>query len=257
MNNRLLITARFNFKGWTEDVAIINAMPDQGSGMAPAVFMLDGSLYLLTGVANYSNTYGYKYTSGAWVVNTSIISGLTNLGRVHVFIAPNGGTYAVTGYVGGAFSGYRWTGSTWTSDSYPITGLTDVGDYSAPTVYVYKGDYYLLSGSGNTGFFGWKWNGASWSADQSITVGLVQGNWGRNAPTVFLKGGFLCCVVGSRDAVYNGYLWDGTQWQSNLELSSGLVAAPLYTTTNPTSFYYEDKLYIIIARSLWEGYVAI
>ena len=93
-----------------------------------------------------------------WVSDSSIISGLTDVGLLSApAVFQMGSTwYLISGESDGVFTGWNWNGSQWVSDSSIISGLTDVGSRSTPTVFQMDDTWYLISGEYDGVWNGWR-----------------------------------------------------------------------------------------------------
>ena len=127
-----------------------------GSWSAPTVF-LDGSTFKLISGEYNGNFYGWYWNGSTWISDSSIVSGLTDVGwnsAPTVFL--DGSTFKlISGEEYGKFLGWYWNGSTWISDSSIVSGLTDVGLVSRPTVFLDGSTFKLISGERYGKFLGW------------------------------------------------------------------------------------------------------
>ena len=168
----------WDVESWVSNSTIINGLPGAVTLAlyAPNVNYIDGNLNLIYGHQD-GNFYGHTWNGTGWEVNSTIVSGLSDIGESSApdVFSYNGNYYMISGKVGGTFNGYDWTGSSWVSNSSIVTGLGDVGYTSKPSVYNDTGTLKIIIGEGNIGadFTGFVWNGTSWNIDNDLTSGLT------------------------------------------------------------------------------------
>ena len=101
--------------------------------------------------------YGAQHNGTSWVENTSLISGLGDVGSrssPYVYIY-NDSFRLITGNASGDFTGFEWSGSTWIVNSIITDGLSNVGTHSAPILYYNGTNLHLISGSSVGNFTGY------------------------------------------------------------------------------------------------------
>jgi len=160
---------------WTEDSSVVNGLGDIGSISSPQLlynFKGDGKWTLISGEYN-GLFFGFVWSGSTWNSDSSVISGLTDVGyfsHPSVLIDYDGPWSMIVGRNDGKFTGFKWNGSTWGPYPALVNGLGDTGDYSFPSVFynfsgagewsVISGDYYgvffgfnqSLATTGSTGF---------------------------------------------------------------------------------------------------------
>jgi len=136
----------------------------------PTVFNDGGTLKLITG-HRWGTFYGYYWNGSTWVSDSSIVSGLGDVGNnSSPTVFDDSGTWKlISGSWHDDFYGYYWDGSTWVLDASIISGLTSVGDYCAPTVFNDSGTLKLMSGEGDGIFNGWYKTPTTFSLSGTVT----------------------------------------------------------------------------------------
>ena len=192
---------------------------------------------------------------GEWVSNSSIVTGLGDVGTIScpiVFL--DGSTLKlISGSIGGDFYGWQRSGSTWVSNSSIVTGLGEVGSRNVPTVFLDGSTLKLISGEYDGIFNGWYWSGSTWVSDPSIIAGL--GDVGsRSTPTVFLDGSTFKLISGNDAGTFNGYYWSGSTWVSDPSIIAGL--GDVGSRSSPTVFLDGSTFKLISTEydSVFNGY---
>ena len=233
--------------------AIASGLEDVGERSTPAVFNMSGpsgTWYLIAG-ANDGTFNGYHWNGTAWVSDSSIVSGLGDVGEQStpaVFYKDEDATwYLISGRSAGDFVGYNWTGTAWEKDDAIVSGLgTVVSGNTAPTVFCMDGTWYLISGNayGRFDYGGRRWDAANsmWVEDSDIVSAL--GDVGEDSTsTVFNKEGTWYLIAGAQSGTFTGYLWTGTVWKPDLAIVSGLE--DIGENSAPALFNMDGAWYLI------------
>ena len=240
---------------WVIDSNIVTGLMDVDSYSAPAVFIDDSTLKLISGKWD-GGFDGYYWSGSTWILDSDIVTGLVNVGSnsvLAVFIDDSTLKLISGGYNGG-FDGYYWSGSTWISDSDIVTGLVDVGYNSAPVVFIDGSTLKLISGDLYGNFCGYYWDGSTWFLDSDIVTGLVDvGSY--SVPVVFIDDSILKLISGKWDGGFDGYYWSGSTWISDSDIVTGLVDVGFYST--PTVFIDDSTLKLISGEEdgVFNGYM--
>ena len=169
--------------------------------------------------------YGWSWTGTAWVSNSSLVSGLADIGaRSRPTIEYiNGVLTLISGETSGLFYGYTWTGSSWVSNASVIVGLTNTGAKSSPYMTTFNGLMTLISGDESApSWAGYTWNNTSWISNSSVIAGLV--SWGYSSPTFWEDRNGIWNLLTSRSVeIIFGYTWNGNSWVSNTSNSERLT----------------------------------
>ena len=174
----------WNGTGWESNSTVISGIGIQGRGR-PVVFYNffgDETWHLILGEDDGA-FFGYKWGGSSWVSNSTIISGLGDVGErsnpsVFYNLFGDGKWHLISGEDGGNFNGYQWTGSTWSSNATVISGLTDYTFYSEPTVFynLFSDEKWHIITTGlqaSTAFtYGFEWNGTTWLSNASVISGF-------------------------------------------------------------------------------------
>ena len=190
---------------WQSNTTIVGGTGWIGYTSAPAVFLMDGKWYLISG--KYLGDFlGFDWTGSTWQSNATIVGGLGDVGKCSAptVFQKDGTWYLISGEKDGVFTGYDWTGSTWQSNATMVGGLGDVGYMSALTVFLLDGKWYLISGNSDGVFAGYDWTGSTWQSNATMVGGL--GDVGRcAAPAVFQMDATWYLISGEEDGVFTGY----------------------------------------------------
>jgi len=167
---------------WSSNSSIASGLDDVGYRSAPAVvynFSGNTNWTLISGDSD-GTFFGFQWNGTSWVQNTSLISGLGDIGGystpsiVYNFSGNNKWTM-ISGEYNGVFVGFQWNGTSWVSNTSLVSGLIDVGYNAYPSLlFNFSGtsDWKLISGNDEGIFYGFQWNGTSWVQNTSIVDGL-------------------------------------------------------------------------------------
>jgi hypothetical protein len=142
---------------------------------------MSGTWYCIVGEGE-GTFNGFNWDGSSWVSNSSIISGLGDVGSNSV---PNvfnmsGTWYLISGRSNYGLFGFNWNGSSWVSNSSIIEGLYAPDQYpnydhlDANVIYM-DGVYYciIIPLNGWTiGGYGHRWNVSIWENYSAISTGL-------------------------------------------------------------------------------------
>jgi len=215
---------------------------DAGTRSAPTIaFNVSGNGEWWLIVGKWDGRFdGFVWKEIKWVPNSSIVSGLGDVGyssapTIGFNVTGSGKWELISGNYYGKFYGYYWNGVQWVSDSSIVNGLGDVGYYSKPSlVFNLTGNnrWNLITGERYGKFYGYYWNGVQWVSDSSIVNGL--GDVGsHSAPTITFNltgDNKYVLIAGEYTGVFNGYYWENGQWNVNSTLISGLGDVGYYST---------------------------
>jgi len=191
-----------------------------------------GHWELITGMTN-GHFKGFYWNGAQWVEDSSIVSGLPDIGDQSAPTVCNNCTGTghwelITGECYGAFYGFYWNGTQWVEDSSIVSGLPDIGDWPTPTVCnncTGTGHWELITGEANGAFYGFYWNETQWVEDSSIVSGLPSVDGGDSTPTVCNNctgTGHWELITGMYNGCFKGFYWNGTQWVEDSSIVSGL-----------------------------------
>ena len=205
---------------------------------------------LSVGRVTGSETTTYIPPTERWVLNSTIVTGLPDIGKASApAVFNDSGTWKmIAGEQDGVFNGFYWSGSTWVSDSSIVNGLGDVGTYSTPTIFNDAGTWKLISGNGLGTFNGYYWSGSTWVSDSSIVAGL--GNfYEESTPTVYNDSGTWKLITGEEyNGILHGYYWSGSTWTEDSSIVAGLVNDGDYLS--PTVYNEDGLLKFILGNQL-------
>ena len=170
---------------------------------------------------NDGNADGWTSTGGTWTV----------VGGVYKQTSKNQEWYrAVNGT--STWENYTYkadvrldaaTSSEWMASSTPSSGLGDVGEHSAPEVFLMGSTWYLISGESDGSFNGYNWTGSAWQTDSSIVSGLTSTSNLQTKSAVFQMDSTWYLIRGDYwSGNFAGYSWTGSAWQSTSTIVSGL-----------------------------------
>ncbi|MCK4624214.1 MAG: right-handed parallel beta-helix repeat-containing protein [Phycisphaerae bacterium] len=191
----------------------------------------DGKWVLISNRAcnAYYSGYYYNKTTGKWVEDKTLISGLKSRGwREYPAFA-----YNVTGdkkwtmicHQGSSFYGYYWNGKKWVEDPSRVRGLSSrlghSGTYAAHTFLrdlKGKGKWTLLLGTIEAFY----WNGKEWVEDTSRLNGLPKLYRSTSGFNVFGKKKWNLIVNNVNSKSFRVFRWDGTKWNEDKAKAAGL-----------------------------------
>ncbi|MCK5012984.1 MAG: carboxypeptidase regulatory-like domain-containing protein [Candidatus Omnitrophica bacterium] len=212
---------------WTPNSSMVSGLTDVGKYSAPAVFLDDDILKLISG--NLDGTFvGWYWSGSIWVEDSSIVSGLGDVGEHSspaLFL--DGSTLKlISGDWEGTFTGWYWNGATWVLDASIDSGLGGVGRASRPTVFFDGSTLKLISGEGVSFVFtdtlnGWYWSGSTWVLDASVVSGTSD-SVQFSSPSVFNDDGTLKLISGDYWGTFKSWYWSGSTWVSDSSIKSGL-----------------------------------
>jgi len=213
---------------WTPNSSMVSGLTDVGKYSAPAVFLDNGTLKLISG--NLAGTFvGWYWGGSIWVEDSSIVSGLGDVGEHSspAIFNDSGTRKLISGDWEGTFTGWYWSGSTWVLDASIVSGLgSSVERSSRPTVFFDGSTLKLISGQGTAFIFtdtlnGWYWSGSTWVSDASVVSGTSD-SVQFSAPSVFNDDGTLKLISGDYWGTFKGWYWSGSTWVSDSSIKSGL-----------------------------------
>ena len=154
----------YNWTGstWQSDSCIVSGLIDKGGYSTPTVYEKDSKWYLISGEVD-GLFYGYQWneTNSSWYENTSIVSGLVDVGSLSspVVFEKDSEWYMIAGESHTTYNGYQWneTNSSWYENTGIISGIVSSG-YSKPSVYLKDSIHYLIHGVIYGGHYGFQWN---------------------------------------------------------------------------------------------------
>ncbi len=211
---------------WLNSTSCVSGLSVSTSDIiTPTAFYIQTDLYLIAGKSN-GTFVGWKWNDSAWVSDSAIISGLTDIGNTAtpcVFYKGDN-LYLISGFDRGYFVGWKWNGSSWDRDYTIYTSLGDIGGNSTPTVFNIGSDCYLIGGMYTGSFSGFKYNDetSEWVSDSAIISGLSSTGTS-SAPHAFYIGNQLYMIVGGEDTYVAGYKWNDSAWVSDPGIISGLT----------------------------------
>ena len=184
----------WNGTGWESNSTVISGIGLQGRGR-PVVFYNffgDETWHLILGEDDGA-FFGYKWSGSSWVSNSTIISGLGDIGEkssssVFYNLFGDEKWHLIAGEEDGNFNGYQWTGSAWSSNATVISGLTEYTFHSESTVFynLFDDEKYHMITTGlqaSIAFtYGYEWNGTTWLSNASVISGFS--NYWMGSPEV-------------------------------------------------------------------------
>jgi len=197
-------------------------------------------------------TTGVPIPTGPWVTNTSIISGLGDVGdsSAPTVFYIGADMYLITGEYNIAMKGFKWNGTSWVADTGIISGLTYYTLVSTPTAFYMGADLYLVTGYSNGTFRGHKWNGTSWvlqGTSSGTLYDTIVGGLGDigsySSISVMDIGGSYYAITGEQTGAWTGWLWNGTYWVDDTGIIAGIDASGI--NSSPETFYIGSDLYFI------------
>ena len=219
----------------------IPSWPGNEYNRAPAAFVLDGSIKLITG-GEFCSWWGHGMTGSTWGFDPPAASGLTDLGwRNRPCVYWDGDKLnMIVGERYGGWYGYQYGTVSWSSNSTVKSGIYQSSFYKEPSATVYNDDgtLKLISGNEHGIFIGHYWDGDSWVQDSSIIEGL-NNVAGPNTPKVFDQDGTWTLISGSGNGYFYGYYWDDSEWIYDSSIVSGLT--DVGTNSDPAIFYQNGK----------------
>ena len=198
--------------------------------------------------------YGYQWNGTSWISNTSLVTGLTDVGdrssptMIYNFSGNNKWTL-ISGELTTNYNGYQWNETSWVSNTSLVTGLTAYGYDNPFLIYNFSGNNKWTLISGNLGglFQGYEWNGTSWVSNTSLVTGLT--DVGTNSyPTIvynFSGNNKWNLISGSTNNDFFGFTWNGTSWVNNNFLETGLISVGYDTPSLMYNFSGNNKWTLI------------
>ncbi|MBN2014476.1 MAG: DUF2341 domain-containing protein, partial [Candidatus Altiarchaeota archaeon] len=152
---------QWNGTQWVSNSSIVSGLANVGGEgySSPTVFQKDGTWYLIAG--EWDGVFnGYQWNGTQWVSNSSIVSGLGDVGTHSIpeVYQKDGIWHLISGEQDGVFNGYQWNGIQWVSNSSIVSGLIKVTTISAPAVYQKEGVWHLITGEQYGTFYGYHWD---------------------------------------------------------------------------------------------------
>ena len=215
------------------------------------------TLYTKATVFNISNDYymirglgdglfdGFSWNGTDWVSNSTIITGLTDVGQ---YATPDilimGDTInLIVGQATGLLYVFSLnvTTMTWAANSSLRNGINtwDVGSYAMPAV-LDNSSRFMVSNSDGL-IYGASWNGNAWAPTASLWEGLV--DYGDNLVTImdfyYNNEQYLITFNGASGFKnFNASIWNGTQWLNDTSVVEGI-------DTLTTNGFYEGNIFEI------------
>lgn len=156
---------KWNGTVWDKDSGVISGITDTGRWPSPAVFEMNGTLYLIyiTTYPYSKGIYGYRWSGDEWQPDSGILNGLEAMcsnANPHVF-SDCSGYYLIAGCENsGEFNGFRWSENHgyWQKNNDVVKGLSLHPSYSKPSPFTFTADneFYLASGSSGGVYFGFR-----------------------------------------------------------------------------------------------------
>jgi len=178
----------WNGTGWQTNTTINSSLPDIGSSTSPSVFYKDSSWYLISGEQTAGEWNGFVLASNqtTWVPNTTIISGLPNLGS---YTRPDVFYKDVSWYlINRNFQGFVWNGTGWQTNT-TINSSFGVGlywEYPTPTIFKIDNSFYAIVGNQSGERIGYDYNSSNmWNINSTINNSLPISVDTRGSPNVF------------------------------------------------------------------------
>lgn len=239
----------YTFSGttWLSDSSVIAGLPDIGFSTSPSFAYNvtgDGTWICIFGQRE-GTSHGYTWNSstGTWVGNASVVSGIADVGY-------NSSPYLVYGFLaskwavfigrqsGGAIASYYWETSAWVSNTTLVSGIPTVplnGNWRPSVYYNLLGNskWVMIMGKGSAAWSGYSWSDSTWSSDSDVVLGLTRTDDNSHASFVFnlLGDGSLSLVTTWQYIpLFKGftYLGDEPLPQTNSNRWLGIAAPHVY-----------------------------
>jgi len=212
----------------------------------PVVFYKDSSWYIITG-EDSGVFFGYVWNGLRWVSNSTIVSGLTDIGEraTPTVYYKDSSWNLISGAQNGNFYGFTWNGNQWVSNSTLVSSLPNVGasGNSVPFVFYKDSSWYMIAANYTGKLYGFTWNGNQWVSNSTIILGLPYMEL-QIKPYAFYKDSSWYIISGNWTGNFNSFAWNGTQWEPNLTINAGLVTPGGYSSA-PSVFHKDNKWYVI------------
>jgi len=248
---------------WTGSTWVSNTSVKQGIANGdrthPTSFVYNGQLHMIIGVnSGLYNGYTWNELNGNWTTNSSVITGLTDVGTeaspsVHQW---NGQIHAVVGAGSGTLTGFTWNGSQWVSNSTMNAGTGDFGISSYPELFDWNGEFRMFVGAGNSGnlwSYVWDEDLLTWTYDPDFLgtfsypadYGKTIGMWNHS--------GTLKAIYGETNTAVNGMVFNEADRTniSSASFSANLTDNHINTwkvSCNATTIYNSSEYQITIGN---------
>lgn len=255
-----IIDSPINWATWTSSSMIISGLANEADGYNyVGVFNISGERYLIHGQNKASGDlvgYWWNDSSGTWVSNSTITSGLSPgsyTNRIDGFDLGDGNYNLFLGEGNGNCYGWTWNGTGWNSNSTLGLGLVNVVANANCRVYLRNNTYYLSQSNHYGSFSGYKWNGSGWDVANDTINGLKIEAYAV-VHTVFNISDDFYTITGFNTGESYGYAWNGSYWVRNTTVIEGISndSSDVY----PDAFIHNSTIYLIYGKNNggWIGY---
>jgi hypothetical protein len=177
-----------------------------GDGAKASIFKMGSKYHLISGLFD-GNFKGYTWDGDSWISNSTMNTGLPNIGGYSSPTVFQMGTqwHLIAGESTGNFKGFTWNGTAWKTNVTINASLPDIGLISAPTVFnTSLTRFNLISGANDGKFKGFTWNGTAWNKNTTINASLPDIG-SISIPSVFQMGTQWHMISGNLDGKFKGF----------------------------------------------------
>ncbi len=207
------------------------SLTSTGGSSSPAFYDIhgDGLVDMIAGTSG-GDFLGYTWYNDQWHQNSSIISGLPDMGSSSnpCMYDIEGNEYLdmLSGNSLGFTKGFTWDGSQWNGNSTINSSIIDVGIYSSPMIYnIGNNDRLdLIVGNGDGRAWGFTWNGSEWIQNATVNKSLPDFGSDLELSMFDIDGnGVTDMIAGNENGDLLSFTWNGSQWTGNTTLNRSLM----------------------------------
>lgn len=205
---------------WATNSSLASGLGDVGSDATPnIIFNLTGNNKWILISGESSGQFNGYYWDNAWVSNSSLVSGLGDVGygsapAVAFNITGDNRWILISGIGNGRFSGFYWN-SGWVANTSLVSSLGDIGSYSTPAIaFNISGNntWDLIVGQTAGTFSGYHWDNG-WVSDSNVVNELGDAG-GNSAPSIAfdLLPNNWYLITGLSNGRFYSYYWNTEKW---------------------------------------------
>lgn len=222
---------------WVSDSSIVSGLPDIGVRATPTVCydLCGDAQWVLISGSSTGIFSGYKWSGSTWIVNSTVVSGLGDVGddsspSVGYNVTGDGTWVLISGEYENVFNGYTWDGTTWVSNATVVNGLSITAETwnlipALANNLRDDGKWVLISGEYYGVFYGFYWNGSQWESDSSLVSGLGDIGIKSTLDIAFnvTGDGRWILIAADDQPTWRGFYWSGSAWVVDNTPCDGLV----------------------------------